>query len=104
VFNLKLQMSRSIAEQRDDMADPKIENNRVVPPELLNGTEQAQTAAQKITDRLCRIQSKLKAIQDQEETLEDFQPHRHLEQAANMLEDLFTQIQQVQATLKGQTS
>ena len=69
-------------------------------PELL--IEQAQATAQRITDRLEHIQGKLGAILDGSETTDNFQPHRHLEQTANMLEDLMTQIDQAQAALKSQ--
>jgi hypothetical protein len=71
-------------------------------PELLIG--QAQATAQRITNRLEHIQGKLGAILDGTEILEDLQPHRHLEQTANMLEDLMTQIDQVQAALKSQAA
>lgn len=86
------------------MSDPKKGKHPAVPPELLSDIEQAQMTAQRIKERLERIQSKMIAMQDKEETLEDFQPHRHLEQAANMLEDLWGQMEQFQAKLKGQTS
>ena len=77
------------------MADPVNEA-----PELL--IEQAQATAQRITDRLEHIQGKLGAILDGSEVVDDFHPHRQLEQTANMLEDLMTQIDQAQAALKCQ--
>ena len=77
------------------MADPVNEA-----PEFL--IEQAQATAQRITDRLEHIQGKLGVILDGKERFDEFQPHRHLEQTANMLEDLMTQIDQAQAALKCQ--
>jgi hypothetical protein len=68
-------------------------------PELL--IEQAQATAQRITERLEHMQGKLGAILGGTEMADDFQPHRHLEQTANLLEDLMTQIDQAQAALKG---
>jgi hypothetical protein len=68
-------------------------------PELL--IEQAQATARRITHRLEHIQGRLGAIQDGTEMFDEFQPHRHLEQTANMLEDLMTQIDLAQAALHG---
>jgi hypothetical protein len=69
-------------------------------PEFL--IEQAQATAQRITERLEHIQGKIGALQAGTEIVDDFQPHRHLEQTANMLEDLMTQIDQAHAALRGQ--
>ena len=82
------------------MSDAKKEA-QAVPSELRSCIEQAQATAQRITDRLEHIQGKMNAMHDQTAPAEEFQPHRHLEQTANMLEDLMTQIDQAQAALKG---
>jgi hypothetical protein len=93
LFLVALQVSYGPGEKA--VADPLNEA-----PELL--IEQAQATARRITDRLQHIQGKLVSILDGSETVDNFQPHRHLEQTANMLEDLMTQIDQAQAALKGQ--